>query len=203
MTDTTLVIADDHAVVRTGLRLILDAEEGLRVVAEAGNADDALRLTRAHRPAVLVLDLNMPGARTAFDTITELKESTPGTAVVVLTMQEDPAFAREALTSGAAGYVLKDAADAELVQAVRTAAAGGGGFGAKGRRRGRAGAGGAHRRRRRTVRGAQRRRRPRHGADRRRAARRPHRSRGGDPAAHRAWPHERRDRQGALPLGAH
>lgn len=115
----TLVIADDHAVVRSGLRLLLDAEDGLRVVAEAGNGDDALRLARAHRPTVLVLDLNMPGLP-SLDVVPQLDE----TAVVVLTMQNDPAFAREALQAGAAGYVLKEAADSELVAAVRAAAAG-------------------------------------------------------------------------------
>ena len=125
MSDTTIVIADDHAVVRQGLRLILDAEEGLRVVAEAGDGEDALRLARAHRPSVLVLDLNMPGGRTAFETIAAVREATPATAIVVLTMQEDPGFAREALTTGAAAYLLKEAADAELVEAVRTVAAGG------------------------------------------------------------------------------
>ncbi|HSD82203.1 MAG TPA: response regulator transcription factor [Solirubrobacteraceae bacterium] len=122
---TTIVLADDHAVVRSGLRLLLDAEEGMRVVAEAGNADDALRLSRAHRPKVLVLDLNMPGKLDAFETISAVREATPATNVVILTMQEDPEFARQALASGAAAYVLKEAADAELVEAVRAAAEGG------------------------------------------------------------------------------
>src|SRR5690242_2398917 len=92
-----IVIADDHAVVRRGLRMLLDAEDGLEVVAEAGDVSSALRYVRAHRPNVLVL---------------------------VLTMQNDPAFAREALRAGALGYVLKEAADSELVQAVRLAAEG-------------------------------------------------------------------------------
>ena len=115
----SIVIADDHAVVRSGLRLLLDAEEGLHVVAEAGNGDDALRLTRLHRPTVLVLDLNMPG-RPSLELIPELA----GSAVVVLTMQNDPAFAREALQAGARAYVLKEEAGSELVGAVRAAAAG-------------------------------------------------------------------------------
>jgi two-component system response regulator NreC len=115
-----LVIADDHAVVRSGLRLLLDAEEGLSVVAEAGEIESAKRMVRAHRPDVLVLDLNMPGPA-SLPAIPELAQQT---AVVVLTMQNDPAFAREALQSGALGYVLKEAADAELVAAVRAAAAG-------------------------------------------------------------------------------
>jgi two-component system, NarL family, response regulator NreC len=119
-----IVLADDHAVVRKGLRLLLDAEEGLEVVAEAGTAADAMRYVRAHRPGVLVLDLNMPGELTSLDAIPDVKHAGDGTQVVVLTIQEDPEFARRALGSGAAGYVLKEAADDELVEAVRRAAAG-------------------------------------------------------------------------------
>jgi len=115
-----LVIADDHAVVRAGLRLLLDAEEGLQVLAEAGEIDTTRRMVAAHRPDVLVLDLNMPGPP-SLPAIPELAEQT---AVVVLTMQNDPAFARRALQAGARGYVLKEAADAELVQAVRAVADG-------------------------------------------------------------------------------
>jgi two-component system response regulator NreC len=125
MTDVIkIVIADDHAVVRRGLRLLLDAEEGFEVVAEAGDVDDAMRYTRAHRPQVLVLDLNMPGTKTSLEAIPEIGESTPQTRIGVLTMQEDPEFARTALANGAAAYVLKEAADHELVQAIRAAAAG-------------------------------------------------------------------------------
>jgi len=119
----TLVLADDHAVVRSGLRLLLEAEPGFEVVAEAATAEDALRYVRAHRPSVLVLDLNMPG-RPSLEVLPEVRGAVPGTGVVVLTMQEDPAFAREALRAGALGYVLKEAADEELLQAVRLAAAG-------------------------------------------------------------------------------
>jgi two-component system, NarL family, response regulator NreC len=119
----TIVIADDHAVVRSGLRLLLDAEPDLEVVAEAGTVPDAVRLVRAHRPAVAVLDLNMPGG-SSLDAITELRESTPETAIVVLTMQDDPAFARQALQNGALGFVLKEAADEELLQAVHLAVRG-------------------------------------------------------------------------------
>jgi two-component system response regulator NreC len=119
-----IVLADDHAVVRKGLRLLLDGEEGFEVVAEAGTAEDALRYVRAHRPQVLVLDLNMPGNVNSLDAIPEVEASGDGTRVVVLTMQEDPEFARRALGNGAAGYVLKEAADDELVEAVRRAAAG-------------------------------------------------------------------------------
>src|SRR4051812_27391829 len=118
-----VVIADDHAVVRSGLRMLLEAEEGLHVVAEAGTVPDAMRMVRAHRPRVAVLDLNMPGG-SILEAIPQLRESTPETAIVVLTMQDDPAFARQALQSGAAGFVLKEAADEELLQAVRLAVRG-------------------------------------------------------------------------------
>jgi two-component system response regulator NreC len=121
---TTVVIADDHAVVRSGLRMLLDAAPGMRVVAEAGNLPDAIHKVKAHRPRVAVLDLNMPGG-SSLDAIPELLESTPETAIVVLTMQDDPAYARKALQNGALGFVLKEAADEELLEAVRLAAAGG------------------------------------------------------------------------------
>jgi two-component system response regulator NreC len=124
VTETTVVIADDHAVVRKGLRLLIDAEPGLRVVAEAGTAHDALRKARAHRAGVLILDLNMPGG-SSLEAIPEIREEAPTTAIVVLTMQNDPAFARQALQSGAAGFVLKESADDELLEAVRLAASGG------------------------------------------------------------------------------
>ena len=120
----TIVLADDHHVVRAGLRLLLDAEEDLEVVAEAADADGALRSVLGHTPGVLVLDLNMPGQTTSLDAIPLVRERSPRTAVVVLTMQEDPSFARHALQAGAAAYVLKDSANAELVEAVRRAAAG-------------------------------------------------------------------------------
>ena len=121
---TKIVIADDHRVVRSGLRMLLDREEGFEVVAEAGDVADARRYVRAHRPDVLILDLNMPGDP-SLPAIPVFLEESPGTKVVVLTMHEDPAFAREALQAGASGYVLKEAADEELVQAVRAAADGG------------------------------------------------------------------------------
>src|SRR3954449_5996642 len=120
----TIVLADDHHVVRTGLRLLLDAEDGFAVIGEAADAEAALRSVLGHKPSVLVLDLNMPGETTSLEAIPLLRERSPGTRVVILTMQEDPSFARHALQAGAAGYVLKEAADTELVEAVRRAAAG-------------------------------------------------------------------------------
>jgi two-component system response regulator NreC len=120
---TTIVLADDHTVVRNALRMLLDAEPGFEVVAEAGDVDTAVRYVRGHKPTVLILDLNMPG-RASLDAVPEILEASPGTEIVVLTMQNEPAFARRALQTGVRGYVLKEAADAELVQAVQSAAAG-------------------------------------------------------------------------------
>jgi two-component system, NarL family, response regulator NreC len=119
-----IVLADDHPVVRSGLRMLLEAETDLEVVAEAGDVESASRYVLGHKPTVIVLDLNMPGG-SSLEAIPQMNESSPGTSVVVLTMQEDPAFAREAMRAGAKGYVLKQAAGTELVQAVRAAAGGG------------------------------------------------------------------------------
>ena len=119
----TIVLADDHAVVRSGLQMLLDAEPDFEVVAVAGDVETALRYVRGHRPQILILDLNMPGG-SSLDAIPEITQTSPITAVVVLTMQADPAFARQALAAGARAYVLKEAADAELVEAIRRAAGG-------------------------------------------------------------------------------
>lgn len=117
------MLADDHVVVRSALRMLLEAEPGLKVVAEAGDADTVVRDVARHRPDVLILDLNMPG-QPSLEAVPAVRERSPETEIVVLTMQNDPAFARRALRAGVRGYVLKEAADAELVQAVRSAAAG-------------------------------------------------------------------------------
>ncbi len=118
-----IVLADDHVVVRSALRMLLDAEPGLEVVAEAGDVDGAIRYIRGHRPEVLILDLNMPG-RASLEALPDIAEASPETQVVVLTMQSEPAFAREAMQAGVLGYILKEAADVELVKAVRLAAQG-------------------------------------------------------------------------------
>lgn len=120
---TTIVLADDHAVVRSALRMLLEAEPDFEVLAEAGDVDTAVRYVRGHKPTVLILDLNMPG-RSSLEAIPDIRGASPETEIVVLTMQNEPAFARRALQAGVRGYVLKEAADAELVQAVRSAAAG-------------------------------------------------------------------------------
>jgi two-component system response regulator NreC len=118
-----IVIADDHSVVRRGLRQLLEDEAGFEIVAEAGDVDSARRYVRGHHPDVLVLDLNMPGG-SSLEAIPDLRAESPETEIVVLTMQNEPAYARQALGAGVLGYVLKEAADAELVEAVKRAAAG-------------------------------------------------------------------------------
>ncbi len=119
----TIVLADDHEVVRAGLHLLLDAEPGFSVVAEAGDVALTERRVAAHRPSVLVLDVNMPDG-SSLPAIPRLRAAAPGTRIVILTMQNDPELAREALRAGATGFVLKEAAKDELIQAVRLAAAG-------------------------------------------------------------------------------
>ncbi|HZU60367.1 MAG TPA: response regulator transcription factor [Solirubrobacteraceae bacterium] len=118
-----VVIADDHAVVRRGLRQVLDSEEDLEVVAEAATLTDARRYILGHHPDVLVLDLNLPEGL-SLGAIPEIRAEFPNTQIVVLTMQDEPAYARQALSNGALGYVLKEAAEAELVEAVRRASEG-------------------------------------------------------------------------------
>jgi two-component system response regulator NreC len=119
----SIVLVDDHTVVRRALRVLLEEEPGFEVVAEAEDAEAAIRYLRGHKPDVLILDLNMPG-RASLDAIPQMRKTSPKTRIVVLTMQKESAFARQALQLGVLGYVLKEAADDELVQAVRSAAAG-------------------------------------------------------------------------------
>lgn len=120
----SVVLADDHNVIRAGLRSMLEGEEDLRVIGEAADAPTAAKLVKDRLPDVLVLDLQMPGADPGAD-IQRLREEAPNTAIVVLTMQSDPRRARTLLRAGAAGYVLKQAAERKLTEAIRIAAAGG------------------------------------------------------------------------------
>jgi two-component system response regulator NreC len=120
----TVVLVDDHNVIRTGLRSLLEAEPRLRVIGEGADAAAARKLVADRRPAVLVLDLQMPGADPRHD-IARLREEAPSTAIIVLTMKSDPRVARDLLRAGAAGYVLKQAAERQLVEAILTAARGG------------------------------------------------------------------------------
>ena len=119
----SIVIADDHAVMRSGLRLLLDAEPDLEVVAEAADVDETIRKLKAYKPAILLLDLHMPGGP-SLQFIPAMREAAPETKIVVLTMQNSAGFVREALKSGATGYVVKEEADAQLIEAVHLAANG-------------------------------------------------------------------------------
>jgi two-component system response regulator NreC len=116
-----VALADDHALMRTRLRLLLDAEEDIEVVAESGSVAAAVNDVHRRQPHVLVIDLAMPGGST-LAAIAALREQVPGTEVVVLTMEQSPEFARQALNAGAIGFVLKDRADSDLPPAVRRAA---------------------------------------------------------------------------------
>jgi len=119
-----VLIVDDHAVVRSGLRLLLDAEPDIEVVAEAGDVAGAVLEARATKPDVILMDVVMPGRSGIEGTPAVLKEA-PEAKVLVLSMQDDPRYVREAFAVGASGYVLKEAADTEVVAAVREVASGG------------------------------------------------------------------------------
>ena len=118
-----IVVADDHPIVRQALRGLLEKERDLAVVAEAEDAEAAVRCLREHKPDVLILDLNMPG-RPCLEAIPAMREASPGTGIVALATQGEPALAKQAIQHGVLGYVLEARADDELVQAVRHAAAG-------------------------------------------------------------------------------
>ncbi len=120
MTSVRIVLADDHTIVRAGLRVLLEADGEFEVVAEAGDVDEAVRKVLAYKPDVIVLDLSMPGG-SSLTAIPKMLSASPRTSIVVLTMEDEPRFAREALRQGALGFVLKEAADTELVEAVRAA----------------------------------------------------------------------------------
>ena len=118
------VVVDDHAVVRSGIKLLLDREDDIEVVGEAGSAKDAVFRARALKPDVILLDVVMPG-ESGIDVLPNLLKESPETKVLVLSMQDDPSYVREAFAAGARGYVLKEAADEEVVAAVREIANGG------------------------------------------------------------------------------
>ena len=119
-----VLIVDDHAVVRSGLRLLLAAEEDIEPVGEAGSARDAVFQARALKPDVILLDIVMP-EQTGIDVLPQLMHESADVKVLILSMQDEPRYVREAFASGASGYVLKEAADNEVVAAVREVAAGG------------------------------------------------------------------------------
>jgi two-component system, NarL family, response regulator NreC len=119
-----VVVVDDHAVLRSGLKMILDAESDIETVAEAGDMREAVFAVRREQPDVVLMDVAMPGGSGIEATPAVLKEA-PDAKVLVLSMQDDPAYVREAFGVGASGYVLKEAADVELVAAIREVAGGG------------------------------------------------------------------------------
>ena len=118
-----VLVVDDHAVVRTGLRRVLDAEPDIETVGEAPNAERAVFEAMAHKPDVVLMDVVMPG-KSGIEIIPTLQQNAPEARVLVLSMQDDPRYLREAFAAGARGYVLKEAADTEVVDAVRAVAAG-------------------------------------------------------------------------------
>jgi two-component system response regulator NreC len=119
-----VLIVDDHTLVRSGLRLLLEAEKGFSVEDEAADAEQAIRLARLHKPDVVLLDVVLPG-RSGIDAAGEILAAAKHTRILVLSMQDDPSYVRQAFAAGATGYLLKEAADDELVQAVREVASGG------------------------------------------------------------------------------
>jgi two-component system, NarL family, response regulator NreC len=119
-----VLVVDDHAVVRAGLRLLLEAEEDIEPVGEAGSAREAIFQNRSAKPDVILLDVVMPG-ESGLDVIPTLLHERPEAKVLVLSMQDDPQYVRQAFAAGASGYVLKEAADTEVVAAVREVAKGG------------------------------------------------------------------------------
>jgi two-component system response regulator NreC len=120
-----VVLVDDHAVVRAGLRLLLDGEDDIETVAEAGDAREAVFEARAAKPDVVLMDVTLGTGKSGIEATPEMLREAPEAKVLILSMQDDPRYVREAFAAGASGYVLKEAADTELVHAVREVAAGG------------------------------------------------------------------------------
>jgi len=115
---TRVLLADDHAVLRAGIRLLLNSQPEFDVVGEAASGIDALALSEQIQPDLILLDLSMPGLG-GLDALPVLRRSAPNARILILTMHDDPQYLRKALKSGAAGYVLKKAADVELLSAMR------------------------------------------------------------------------------------
>jgi len=119
-----VLVVDDHAVVRSGLKLLLSSEDDIEVVGDAGNAEQAALRAELLKPDIVLLDVVMPG-RSGIEAVPEILERSPESKVLVLSMQDDPSYVRQAFGAGASGYVLKEAADTEVVHAVREVANGG------------------------------------------------------------------------------
>jgi two-component system response regulator NreC len=122
-TPIRVLVCDDHALLRSGLRLLLEAEPDLQVVGEAGDAEEAVERARALAPDVVILDIVLPG-RSGIQVLPDIRSAVPGVRVLVVSMQDDPHYVRAAFAAGASGYLPKEAADVELVQAIREVAAG-------------------------------------------------------------------------------
>jgi two-component system response regulator NreC len=120
----SVLVVDDHAVVRSGLRLLLDQQEDIECAGEAGTAEEAVREARRLQPDVVLLDVVLPG-ESGLSALPAIREAAPEAGVLVLSMEDDPSYVREAFGAGAMGYVLKEAADTEVVAAVREVARGG------------------------------------------------------------------------------
>ena len=118
-----VLVVDDHAVVRAGLRRVLDAESDIETVGEAANADRAVFEAIEHKPDVVLMDVMMPG-KSGIEGMPALLQAVPDAKVLILSMQDDPRYVQEAFDAGASGYVLKEAADTEVVAAVRAVAGG-------------------------------------------------------------------------------
>lgn len=118
-----VLIADDHAVLRAGLRMLIEAQKDMEVAGEAGDGDEAARQAKALGPDIVLMDLSMPGPRSG-NAIREVLRSRPTTRVLVLTMHDDPAYLAAAIAAGASGYVVKKVADSELLTAIRAVYAG-------------------------------------------------------------------------------
>ena len=121
---TRVLIVDDHAVVRAGLKLLVDGQQDLEAVGEAGSARDAIFEARSLKPDVVLLDVVMPD-QNGIEIVPQLLKENPESKVLVLSMQDEPRYVREAFEAGASGYVLKEAADSEVVAAIREVAGGG------------------------------------------------------------------------------
>lgn len=118
MTQTTILIVDDHAMVRKGLRMTLEAQPDFSVVGEAGTVQEAIEVAARVRPQIITLDLTMPGP-SGVASVERLRAAAPSARIIVVTMHDDPAYVRSAIALGAAGYVNKSAADTELISAIR------------------------------------------------------------------------------------
>jgi two-component system response regulator NreC len=120
MAKIRVLLADDHAVLRAGLKLLLSAQPDIEVVGEAADGGEAMAKARALRPDVVLMDVTMPGIG-GLEATGRIKDENPGIKVLVLTMHDDPSYLRQLLKAGASGYVVKKSADADLLSAIRAA----------------------------------------------------------------------------------